>query len=190
MCPQPSQKTLGRWRLVVGTLGPSLGGGEGWSEKRVGGGKEEVEQARGRGRSRVGEEVNRFFAWEIRPRGEFRSCRSGRRAARGSPASGDCTCLPGAVCFSLRFPALRRPPGQGRLTAHTKGPLPRPLLGPATLPWGLDPHRCPPGGDPKLPFLRGRGSEGEETPTHARCSVRGDQTRGGNSPGNMPLLCR
>lgn len=105
----------------MGTLGPSLGGGEGWSEKRVGGGKEEVEQARGRGRSRVGEEVNRFFAWEIRPRGEFRSCRSGRRAARGSPASGDCTCLPGAVCFSLRFP----PPCEGLQARGDLQPTPK-----------------------------------------------------------------
>lgn len=173
-----------------GYTGTQPWGGEGWSEKRVGGGKEEVEQARGRGRSRVGEEVNRFFAWEIRPRGEFRSCRSGRRAARGSPASGDCTCLPGAVCFSLRFPRPAKASRPGETYSPHQRTAPSPSSGTSHLALGVRPSPLPTRWRPKLPFLRGRGSEGEETPTHARCSVRGDQTRGGNSPGNMPLLCR
>lgn len=135
----------------MGTLGPSLGGGEGWSEKRVGGGKEEVEQARGRGRSRVGEEVNRFFAWEIRPRGEFRSCRSGRRAARGSPASGDCTCLPGAVCFSLRFPRPAKASRPGETYSPHQRTAPSPSSGTSHLALGVRPSPLPTRWRPQTP---------------------------------------
>lgn len=110
----------------------------------------------------MGEEVNRFFAWEICPGGEFQSCHSGRRTAHRSPANGDCTCLSAAGFFCLRFPHPAKAPRPEDIYSPHQRTLPHPLLGPATLPWGLDPYHCPPGGDPKLHFSE------EETPPHTQ----------------------
>lgn len=99
--------------------------------------------------------------------------------------------LPAWCCLLLSAvprPAKASRPGE-TYSPHQRT-APSPSSGTSHLALGVRPSPLPTRWRPKLPFLRGRGSEGEETPTHARCSVRGDQTRGGNSPGNMPLLCR
>lgn len=63
-------------------FGGAVGGrGLGRKPRGRGGEKEEVEPARGRGRRHAGEEVNRFFAWELCPCREFSELSLGQAQA-------------------------------------------------------------------------------------------------------------
>lgn len=136
----------GTWRWALGHKSWRRGGA---AEKKQAGGKEEVEQARGRGRRPAGEEVNRFFAWELCPRREFQSCHWGRHTAHTRSANGDFTCLSGDF-FSLWFP---HPAGQGDIYSPFQRPTPSPSSRkqpPCPECWS--PFAAPPGGDPQLHF--------------------------------------
>lgn len=134
--------------------------------------------------------MSRFFAGNFALAG----LQSGRGRAQPTELGQRPPHLP--VCrffFSCSPRPPQRPPGQGTVTAPSKGPLPHPTT---RSPWALDPSASPPtpppGRDPTLPFSEAetavRLRKGRETPAHSQCSAKGNRVNEGTEHSSKHTL--